>query len=142
MVGANGAWGAQLAQTTKNPVFDVFFQYAPFLGNSSQYTLFVPLVAWFAGDDIYLATIGSLFVAFYITNAAKDILRLPRPEGCHKLETEYLEGDETWRDGVRFTFRVCERHLAAGSPPPPLANNLVLALQLHSLRACHRSIHP
>ena len=91
VVGRRGSWGPRCVQTLKCTPLDLFFTYCPVLGNGIQYELCVPLVAWFAGDEVTLVLLGSLFAAFFLANATKDVLELPRPEGCIKIEQAHLE---------------------------------------------------
>jgi hypothetical protein len=89
--GKNGTFGSDVAQRFRCKILDVFFQYFPLLGCADHYAICIPLVNWLCGDTFALNLYVSLAVVFFLVNAAKDILTLPRPMGNMKLETLYLE---------------------------------------------------
>lgn len=75
-------WDAVVAvQKLRCRALDVWFTHFPFLGNELQYVLLMPWLAWFGGDDGGVARrcVLVVFATSFLNNAAKDLLRLPRP---------------------------------------------------------------
>ena len=60
---------------------DTWFSHFPLLGNEMQYVLLMPSLAWLVldGGGIVRQFSFVAFIACFLTNAVKEILRLPRP---------------------------------------------------------------
>eukprot|EP01065_Artemidia_motanka_P035496 TRINITY_DN43400_c0_g1_i1.p1 TRINITY_DN43400_c0_g1~~TRINITY_DN43400_c0_g1_i1.p1 ORF type:complete len:362 (+),score=42.61 TRINITY_DN43400_c0_g1_i1:128-1087(+) len=73
-------WEAvEFVQRFRNPVLDAWFTHMPLLGNEAQYTIALPLLAWFAADGVVRQFCFIAYTTCWLNNAAKDILLLPRP---------------------------------------------------------------
>ena len=84
--------GVRLARVVRCAPLDVFFGSCGIvLGNTPQYSIGLPLICWMAGSDNLTRFMWPLLVALFVTNATKELLRLPRPNAKNALETQYLE---------------------------------------------------
>jgi membrane-associated phospholipid phosphatase len=75
-----------------NIFFYYFFQFITKVGNEIFYIVFLPCISWFYDDRIsYLATL-SWSIMMFAGQAAKDIIKLPRPQTppVVKMEDRYL----------------------------------------------------
>jgi membrane-associated phospholipid phosphatase len=75
-----------------NVFFYYFFQFITKVGNEIFYIVFLPCISWFYDDKIsYLATL-SWSIMMFLGQAAKDVIKLPRPHTppVVKMEDRYL----------------------------------------------------
>ena len=83
--------GVEWAQRVRHPALDLWFAHFPFLGNEMQYVLLMPWLSWyadaFAGHAVRLFLLFS-FIVFFLNNAIKDKLQLPRPPKKYLVTTD------------------------------------------------------
>lgn len=75
-----------------NLFFYYFFQFITRVGNEIFYIMFLPGMAWFYDERIGYLTTLSWSLMMYMGQAAKDIIKLPRPQTppVVKMEDRYL----------------------------------------------------
>ena len=87
--------GVEWAQRVRCWPLDLWFAHFPFLGNEMQYVLLMPWLSWyadaFAGHAVRLFLLFSL-IAFFLNNAIKDKLQLPRPPKKYLVTTDDAHG--------------------------------------------------
>ena len=124
---------ARWAQRYRRPFLDQWFQHFPFLGNSIQYVLLLPTPFWFAGATAGRKLLFVHYLAFFLNNAVKDLLQLPRPplslaleSGVASLSNEYGAPSTHTSCAIAFAaYCTAHAHRAHGVP---LAQALPFAL--------------